>query len=82
MALAPKYRMEVLLGNGLPSAAAAQQAAPQLAELHAAVGLARLDAAASGACPPADTEPPGGYPPSAQRLRFLPRCKHGAVNPR
>lgn len=62
MVLAPKYRVEVLHDSSLPDTAAAQHAVPQLAERHAALSLARLDAAAAGACPPADAQPPGGGP--------------------
>ena len=60
--LAPKYRVEVLLDDRAADAEAAQHAVPQLAERHAALGLARLDAAAAGACTPADAQPPGSGP--------------------
>jgi hypothetical protein len=74
MMLGPKYRVEVLLDDRAADAAAAQRAVPQLAERHAALSLARLDAAAAGACPPADAQPPGGGPCALLARWLHPRC--------
>lgn len=56
--LIPKYRVEVVHANGTAPALITAPP-PQLAALQAAQALARLDAAASGACAPAEAQPSG-----------------------
>lgn len=58
--LVAKFQVEVLHSNGCATASA-MAPSPQLGALQAAQALARLDAAAPGACAPAGAQPSGHY---------------------